>query len=296
MRWGASLSAFLHLALVLVVYFGLPSLYEPEAMVEHVIPVEFYTVAEVTSLPPPAPEPEPIEESKLEPEAVPEPESEPVPPAPVEAAAEPPPAPQPVTAPEPVAETTSPSPPKPEPRKVLPAPPPKPVRTAKRKAPPPKPKPKTTDASFGSLLKDLVSTPQPQPAKPSDDAKKAKPKEPPEVQVPLVRVAAARNEPLSLSVVDAIRRQVEDNWNPPIGAPDAGDLVVEIRIVLQPDGTVTGAQIVDRLCRTGPVKTLSCIMAESAVRAVWRASPLQNLPPEKYKQWREISFTFKPPA
>ncbi len=83
MRWGASLSAFLHLVLVLVVYFGLPSLYEPEAMVEHVIPVEFYTVAEVTSLPPPASEP--VEAPELELEALPEPESEPVPPAPVEA-------------------------------------------------------------------------------------------------------------------------------------------------------------------------------------------------------------------
>ncbi len=82
----------------------------------------------------------------------------------------------------------------------------------------------------------------------------------------------------------------------PIGAPEAGGLVVEIRIVLQPDGTVTDTQIVDRARLTRPGEEFFRTMAESAVRAVWRASPLQNLPPEKYKLWREIIFAFKPPA
>ena len=36
--------------------------------------------------------------------------------------------------------------------------------------------------------------------------------------------------------------------------------------------------------------------AESVLRAVHRASPLQDLPPEKYEQWREITFRFRPPV
>ena len=105
-----------------------------------------------------------------------------------------------------------------------------------------------------------------------------------------------RPAPLSLSVIDAIRRQVEENWNVPVGAREARELTVEIHIVLLPDGTVRAAEIADtaRLIRSG--EEFFRAMAESAVRAVWRASPLQNLPPGKYDQWREITFTFRPPA
>ncbi len=37
-------------------------------------------------------------------------------------------------------------------------------------------------------------------------------------------------------------------------------------------------------------------MARSARHAVLQASPLRKLPPEKHDQWREITFTFKPPS
>jgi outer membrane biosynthesis protein TonB len=101
---------------------------------------------------------------------------------------------------------------------------------------------------------------------------------------------------LAKSVANAIRRQIEQNWNVPAGALDARELKVEIRIVLRPDGTVVDARIVDsgRLNRAG--EEFFRTMAESAVRAVWRASPLRDLPPRMYDQWREITFTFIPPA
>ena len=37
---------------------------------------------------------------------------------------------------------------------------------------------------------------------------------------------AISDKPLSLSVLDAIRTQVESNWNVPIGVPDADQIVV----------------------------------------------------------------------
>ena len=101
------------------------------------------------------------------------------------------------------------------------------------------------------------------------------------------------DETLSLSVSDAIRRQVEDNWNVPAGAADAADLTVEIRIYLMSDGEVSRAVIVDQSRLSD---SFYRSMAESARRAVMRASPLRDLPPEKYEQWREITFTFKPPV
>ena len=36
------------------------------------------------------------------------------------------------------------------------------------------------------------------------------------------------------------------------------------------------------------------MLAESARRAVQVCSPLQNLPVEKYEQWRELTINFDP--
>ncbi|MCH7889387.1 MAG: TonB C-terminal domain-containing protein [Proteobacteria bacterium] len=99
-----------------------------------------------------------------------------------------------------------------------------------------------------------------------------------------------------MSVTRAIKRQVEANWMVPAGALDARKLQVEIRIVLRSDGKVLDARIVDqgRMNRSG--EEFFRTVAESARRAVWRASPLRGLPPHLYDQWREITFKFIPPA
>jgi hypothetical protein len=34
--------------------------------------------------------------------------------------------------------------------------------------------------------------------------------------------------------------------------------------------------------------------ADSALRAVFKCSPLKNLPPEKYGSWREMELNFDP--
>ena len=122
---------------------------------------------------------------------------------------------------------------------------------------------------FGSLLKNLVTTPtKPRPVE----------------------------RRLAKSVTNAIRRQVEANWLVPKSPRDVSKLQVEIRIVLRSDGTVLDAQIVDqgRMNRSG--EEFFRTVAESARRAVWRASPLRGLPPHLYDQWREITFKFTPPA
>ena len=169
----------------------------------------------------------------------------------------------------------------------VPKPPPtKPVRVAKvTPKPPPEPKPPAPDL-FGSLLKDLAAT----PSKPRAVAPPKAPEKPPK------RVLSPVEMRLAISVVNAIRQQVERNWNVPAGVLDARNIEVEIHIVLRPDGTVVDARIVEsgRLNRAGEESFRT--MAESARRAVWRASPLRDLPPRLYDQWREITFKFIPPA
>ena len=109
-------------------------------------------------------------------------------------------------------------------------------------------------------------------------------------------VTSARDEPLSMTVSDSIRRQVEEKWNVPAGARDAGELDVEIYISLLPDGTVRKAEIVDRARMAQPGGEYYRSMAESARRAVLQASPLHDLPPDRYEEWREITFRFRPPV
>ncbi len=336
MRRGALLSSILHAVVVAAIYFGVPSLFAPDLSIEEPIPVTIYTVADETNLPTAAPEPkpepkpDPKHEEPLAPvELPPQPAAEVanIPPPPAE------PLPEPVRVPEPVVEApppvpaaepepppeTAPPPLKPE-KVAAPKPPPppapkpkskpKPKKVAKAKpkpkiAPPPtkpapKPKPKAKPVEkpapqqFASLLKNLAAKERAKAKKAEDVIKKAAAQTPAPTPAPVSR--GARDEPLSLSVIDAIRRQVEDKWSVPVGARDAGDIGVEIRIFLEPDGTVKKAEIVDRarLGRAG--EEVFRAVAESAMRAVRRASPLRNLPPEKYEQWREITFLFRPPA
>lgn len=301
MRRGITFSSLLHLAILLLAYFGVPSLFSSEEVLERPIPVTIYTVREETVLPPPqAPEVEAEAEPEPEPEPEPDKEAVPIPPAPDVAHEAPPKPPEPTPSkPEPaprVAEAAAQPPPPPsipEPSLVPPPPPPKPVHLAKVKS---KPEPDsilevkpTPPDPLASLLKSVMESAQ-KAIKLEQKQANAEPVAPPPQTSTMSRVS---DEPLSLSVSDAIRRQVEDNWNVPAGAADAADLTVEIRISLRSDGGVIRAVIVDQSRLTDAFYRT---MAESARRAVLQASPLRDLPPEKYEQWREITFTFKPPV
>ena len=281
MRRGATFSAVFHVIIALLAFFGLPTLLTDEEPMEQPIPVEVYTVRDETVLPPPDIEAEP------EPEVVED--VVPIPPEPEVAEVFTPPPSDPVPAP-PAPELTV-----PVASEIPPPPPPKPVHVAKAEPAPeikPEAKPEPQPDLFASLLASVEEAAQEAP-----DLEVATPEaaasETPVTQSVIPKLS---DEPLSLSVVDAIRRQVEDNWSLPAGAADAAGLAVEIEIVLMPDGTVCKASIVDSARLNRPGQEFFRSMAESALRAVQRASPLQNLPPDKYEQWREITFRFSPPV
>ena len=95
--------------------------------------------------------------------------------------------------------------------------------------------------------------------------------------------------PLTDGEVRDVRRQVENNWN--LGdlasSPDLKDMVVELRVHLLPDGTVTKIDLLnDR-----PNNPVFQRTADSARRAVMIASPLK-LPPGK--SWETIKLVFHP--
>jgi outer membrane biosynthesis protein TonB len=297
---GLALSAALHIVLGIVLIIGLPRLFEPPAPEEMPVAVQLVTIAPETRATHPNPN-QPRPDAKLEipeaetPVAKPEPKPEPPKPAPVppSSTAVPPPAeaakppePKPVQPP-----ALKPPEPKPEPKPVENIEPPKPrakpepvPQTARNE---PKSEQKKYDpGQFDALLKNLAS----QQATPSPDS-------PP--QRPHAVVARASSQPraplggqLTASELDLIRQQIARCWNVPAGARDK-DLVVEIRVAVDRDGTVQQATIVDQ-SRLGSDPFFRSA-AESARRAFFnpQCRPL-HLPAEKYAIWKDLVVDFSP--
>ncbi len=94
---------------------------------------------------------------------------------------------------------------------------------------------------------------------------------------------------LSISEIDALRRQIAQCWSPPIGVLDAGAMVVKLDIAFNPDGTLTRNP--ELLNPSG--QEIFMIAAEAAIRAVISCQPY-SLPPEKYDLWQEVHVNFDP--
>jgi len=101
------------------------------------------------------------------------------------------------------------------------------------------------------------------------------------------RGAAAQ---LSQSELDALRARLAQLWNPPAGATNPEELIVQVRIRLKPDGTLAAPPEVLNSGRS----PLFMAARDSAARAVLRGQPFDMLKPEHYEQWKDIEITFDP--
>ena len=294
-------SAVLHVAAILLSVFGLPFLWREPPIEEQPIVVDLVPLGEKTNPPPlkaaepqpEAPKPEPKPQPKPEP---PKPQPAP-PPPPTPPTPPPPPPPPPPPKPEP-------APPKPEPKPAPKPEPPKPEPKPQPPKPEPKPKPEKhrerSQDQLDSLLKSLDKV----KPKPKDDldkllksADKMEASDNGEKSVPEnVHGSASNNpsEPLSMTEIDMIRAQLYKCWNIQAGAKDAANMIIPIRVRLQPDGTVISSEFVgDRLrYGTDPVYRAA---ADSARRAPLSrlCNPLK-VPPTKYDEWKEMTLRFNP--
>lgn len=304
MRYGAILSLLMHLAILLLILYGLPDLFSQQEVIEPVA-VQLATVADLTA----QPQPQQQQQAKTPPTPVMKPA--PTPPAPQ--APSPPPAPVP---PQPAEQTPPPVPPQeaPQPPQPTVAEPPQPIIIPDKTQPPPpqpppqqqaqieqapvpklrpktppdqtKPKvqPATQTADFNSLLKNLTqSQPQSQTADITDQTQPPQPT--PDQSAPI-------GQQLSSSDLDAVRSQIAGCWYLDPGKKGAESMVVEIHVDLGPDGTVLGnPQILDTMrAATDPSFQAE---AEAARRALLKCSPLR-LPPDKYDTWKSTIFRFSP--
>ncbi|MBN8543804.1 MAG: hypothetical protein J0M34_06015 [Alphaproteobacteria bacterium] len=100
--------------------------------------------------------------------------------------------------------------------------------------------------------------------------------------------------PLSISEKDAIRSQFVKCWRMPAGAKDADQLVVKVRVQVSQTGEVTEAKLASSQMGEYRANPFFKAAADSAIRAVWKCSPLQNLPSDKYETWSDMELTFDP--
>ena len=158
----------------------------------------------------------------------------------------------------------------------------------KEKVEKPKDKPaEDPTQQFNSLLKNLSAPKDETPPSPdATDAKEAKPNA-------STGSKGIVSERLTISQEDALRRQIEQCWNIPVGGVDVDKMSVEVKIEVNPDRTVKDVVVVDQARANSDPFFRS--LSESAVRAVRnpRCSPLE-LPPDQYEAWKIINFRFTP--
>ena len=87
-------------------------------------------------------------------------------------------------------------------------------------------------------------------------------------------------------IVQLIQNKMRNCWRIEPGARDASSLIVEIHLILNQDGSVFQAEIVDLdRMHSDPFFRSA---AENALRAIWQCSPFNELPIRKYTLWRFI--------
>ena len=99
------------------------------------------------------------------------------------------------------------------------------------------------------------------------------------------------NVGLTLSEEDALKAQIFSCWSIPLGLPFNKDLLVRIKLMLEPDGSVTKTEILDHARMNKPGQGFYKVLAESALRAVKLCQPLR-VPSTGYERWKELQLNF----
>jgi len=281
-------SSIFHIAIVVLLTVGITFSSEREINLPPPMVVEFAEVAEKTETPKPVVKPPTPKKQKTEAEpkrqddkpktAATNTSNAPVTPVekPPENKPEPPP-PAPEVRPKSIAKPDAPPKPKPEERHKKASE--EQQEPDKNKEPKKAPVPQR---DFSSVLKNLAENEEkPEEAEKADeDAATAG------QQAPL-------GSQLTISELDALRRQLEGCWNVPIGAREVDDMIIDVNLMVNRDRTVREVNVVNmaRYRRDSFFRAV----ADSAMRAVRSpsCSPL-NLPEDKYEMWQNIIVEFNP--
>jgi hypothetical protein len=231
-----------------------------------VIPIELIEKAELaerTSVPAAAPKPKPAPEKPSEPPA----EKKPEPPR---------------SEPEPKPEK------KPEPRPQEKAADKPPEKKPEEKNPEKKPEKKSDDLDLDALAALIDKSKKDRPTGGPSEARE---------QADRPREAIGAGDRLTASDIDKMRAAVARCWNASaiLGAPNPENLVVEIDIDLNRDGTLAGAPRVVNAAEIALSGNRFWKVAEqNAVRAVQACQPYDFFDPARYQEWRAFTLNFDP--
>lgn len=159
-----------------------------------------------------------------------------------------------------------------------------PLPSKKKPAPakknPPK-KSKSESDDFIKVLKDLSNKKGPAAETPLTDPNSKS------------TYGAARVGSLSVSIIDRVKRAIQNEWRVPLRAHEGGSLVVAVLITLNPDATVNSVEVLRSESTTDHPAYI--VGEESALAAVnaFRKKPLP-LPLDLYSQWKSFRFNFSP--
>lgn len=279
MRGSIYFSLGMHLAILLLAIVTFPKTRELPALQTRALPVELLTVSEMTNLKRQAKKVAETKKPIITPVDKPvREEPKPVPPAPKpEAKVEPAKA-------EPVEEekaelipdkTAEKVPEKKDPPKPAEKKPAKKIETAK------KPSKSFDPTNIAALLDKIPDKPKQEDVSETTDEK-----------ADALQTDNA-DAPLSMSEIDAFKVQMQKCWSVPVGAANAEDLIVKIKVYLNLDGSLAQPpELTDRarMLTGGPYYRAA---AESAMRAIRRCAPFK-MPADKFSSWREIDLNFDP--
>jgi len=280
-------SVLLHVVIVAFVALGLPIFWEPEVL-PGAIGIEMAQLSDITAAPkvqkegPPKPKPEPPKEEVKKEE--PKKETPPPPPNPPAAAAPPPPPPEEVVAeaiPDPEAEKKKEEDKKKQEEKKKAEEEKKKKKEEDKKKKEEAKKKKQEDEALDTLLANVLdNAPAPEPEKKPE---KQKTEAAPQEASTGPQTELASEVAMTASEEDGIRGQIERNWNlgSLAGSPDLAGMLVDMRLTLLPDGTVTKVELLNS--GSSPYFRQA---AESAKRAVMISSPLQLPPGKSYPTMR----------
>ena len=96
---------------------------------------------------------------------------------------------------------------------------------------------------------------------------------------------------LTLNEEDALKAQIFGCWSIPLGLPYNENLLVRIKLELNPDGTLIKSEILDHARMNSPGQGFYKVLAESALRAVKLCQPLR-VPTTGYERWKDLQLNF----
>jgi len=103
--------------------------------------------------------------------------------------------------------------------------------------------------------------------------------------------ASMKTSKLTLSEEDALKAQIFGCWSIPLGLPYNENLLVRIKLKLNPDGTLIKTEILDHARMNMPGQGFYKVLAESALRAVQLCQPLK-VPTSGYERWKDLQLNF----